>query len=457
MVRQMTNTRNLSWKALLAISVASGGLIWHIIACTESPMSFSPDGKHLAFVTMEPYDDKHFLSAGSVCYRLMVLSESQRLRVLEKTTEFMLTAPAYSPDGQRLCYLRIPLLTKAGENRLREYLAKRKKALQVKEPFRWRDVPASMPSIPSTTQSSVRQPSDVASLAMPPLEFGMSASERALMGVTVPGMLVIRDVDSHLVVSTVPLRLQLGKDPLNLLFIGYHTIRPQYSSDGKWVYLCAANDVISINLATGELRHHAIGSQSTLSPRGDVVAVNLGHAVGLVRTDGRAAAYRRLEEDISLSGMMWINKNKLAVLTFHGNSDSEPKLYFLGDDGNILGSKALRLPKKGSDQENGELAIAHDGRHMVIGYGEDVFFLNSDGKVLKHWEGKGRRKLAQPTFTPDSKQVAFKYVVKEDAPYSRVVSIVFFTPNGKETSRVVVPGVDPSIIHPTSTPSEPAD
>ena len=86
---------------------ASGILLWHVLACTESPMAFSPDGQSLAFVTMEPYEGEGNPGlAGPHCYRLMVVGNRQELRVLEEITNVMLTAPALSPDGSQLCYVR---------------------------------------------------------------------------------------------------------------------------------------------------------------------------------------------------------------------------------------------------------------------------------------------------------------------------------------------------------------
>jgi hypothetical protein len=95
----------------LMVLVAAGTLLWHVLACVESPMAFSPDGKDLAFVTMEPFELKGLHLAGPHCFRLFVLSGGKDLRVIEQTTEAILTAPAYSPDGKQICYLRIPLLT----------------------------------------------------------------------------------------------------------------------------------------------------------------------------------------------------------------------------------------------------------------------------------------------------------------------------------------------------------
>ena len=101
------------WKAILAMTVAGGALLWHVLACIESPMAFSPSGKDLAFVTGGPSlaEGKDAHLAGARVFRMMVLSDGKHIRAVEQTDRHLLTAPAYSPNGQQLCYFRVPLLT----------------------------------------------------------------------------------------------------------------------------------------------------------------------------------------------------------------------------------------------------------------------------------------------------------------------------------------------------------
>ena len=65
-------------------------------------------------------------------------------------------------------------------------------------------------------------------------------------------------------------------------------------------------------------------------------------------------------------------------------------------------------------------------------------------------KGGDTRLLAQPTFTPDSKRVAFKYLTQEKDSYPRVEAIVFFSPQGKELSRVPIPRIAPGTTRPAS-------
>ena len=112
MVRRLNTD---GWKALPLVVLAVGGLVWHVLACVESPMAFSPGGD-LAFVTMDPYaqgDD--LVMAGGHTYRLMVLpAAATEVKVLEESSHWMITAPDFSADGRRLAYFRIPLLTPEG-------------------------------------------------------------------------------------------------------------------------------------------------------------------------------------------------------------------------------------------------------------------------------------------------------------------------------------------------------
>jgi hypothetical protein len=55
--------------------------------------------------------------------------------------------------------------------------------------------------------------------------------------------------------------------------------------------------------------------------------------------------------------------------------------------------------------------------------------------VLATWQSE-QNVLVQPTFTPDSKRVAFKLV---SAKAKRAVAIVFFSPQGRQLSRVPIP------------------
>jgi hypothetical protein len=122
---------------------------------------------------------------------------------------------------------------------------------------------------------------------------------------------------------------------------------------------------------------------------------------------------------------------------------------FISVDGTPRGSKTLPLPGQRDKDEAGELAFAPDGKHMVISFGKEVHFMTVEGKVLKAWK-HDKDLLVQPTFTPDSKQVAMKYMAQDER---RATAIVFFTPEGKELSRVAIRPIPPGTTRPAEKPA----
>ena len=221
MVRQVKD-KPAAWKAMLAITVAAGALLWHLLACTESPMAFSPGGKDLAFVTAEPtpLGGKELPVKGKQVYRLMVLSGGKKLRVIEQTSDEMLTAPAYSPDGKRLCYLRMKLRT------VKEMEAAGKRVEERKK--QWEKM---MPTTPEAEK--LFEPED---LTLPAVESMAEIIQLAATGEPLPAVLVVRDAKTYAVVATVAANFPAGEYGPQTLSMMYSLIRPQYSPDGKWIY-----------------------------------------------------------------------------------------------------------------------------------------------------------------------------------------------------------------------------
>ena len=459
MVRQVTPKRTPGWKAILAIAVAAGGLLWHMLACTESPMAFSPDGD-LAFVTMEPYgtQDSNLSIVGAHDYRLMVLSKGKDLQVIEQTTSHLLTAPTYSPDGKHLCYLRIPLLTHEDSERLDKFIETRKKLreqrLKSNSDERWILPPAASEPEKSGERTASRE-----DLTLPPIDdlYELLQQNHIDGQILIPVELIVRDAATSEIVSTVGFELPYvgrknRKGEIGMVMT-YPLTRPQYSADGQWVYFCLQNAVMAVNPTTAAQRVLAFPVMTALlSPDAKTIAVVQAKTLGFVQTDGQKALYMRQEDTPSPSGLAWMNNDTLAVLR---DARSEQKhgeevvLDFISPDGTLLRSEALSLPGQGEAFEAGELAIAPDGRHMAISFGPNVYFLKTTGEVLKSWQNE-HDLLVQPTFTPDSTLVAFKYM-KEDE--KRAAAIVFFTPEGTEVSRVEIPKIEPGTIQPKPKPS----
>ena len=465
MVRQVSPKRTPGWKAALAVSVVAGAILWHLLACTESPMAFSPSGEDLAFVTMEPYREyrkgEDIAIAGVHAFRLMVLSKGKTLRMIEQSTSHMLAAPAYSPDGKRLAYLRIPLLTVEQKQRMVEGIQKRKEkfdeAIFVPMDEAWPSGPA---------EGATTAPADVPKASTEDLTLPAMEALTGLLGMatvpTAPAELVVRDVDTGRIVSAVQVRFHVmdmgDKDLEGGVLMSYLLTRLQFGPEGKWVFVCSRNFVTAVNPATREENILAAAVWAAVpSPDGKTVAVLQPRAVGFIRTDGSKATYVRWDKEPSRAGLAWVDDKTLAILRAGDGGDRAGKqavLDFVTTDGQMLPAKTLPIAGQGDQEESGQLAVAPDGKHMVVSFGSSVHFMRSDGKVLKSWKHDSDL-LVQPTFTPDSKTLAFKYMLEDEG---RASAVVFFTPAGKELSRVKIPQIPPGTTRPVTQPTtEPAE
>ena len=186
MVRQLNRRILLDWRAVLIIFIGSGAIVWHILACRESPMSFSPQGDRLAFVTMEPFGTSDLLLRGTHAYRLMVATKAREVRVVETSTTDMLCAPAFSPDGASLAYLQIPLPTPERLQTLRELESERSAQTQPSAPT-WLDQSA-VQGTPAPDEAL-----DVVDETLPPISGAMWFLHLQKSLPPVPARLIIRD------------------------------------------------------------------------------------------------------------------------------------------------------------------------------------------------------------------------------------------------------------------------
>jgi len=458
MVRPITLAR--PWKAALAVAIVAAGLLWHVLACTESPMAFSPSGKQLAFVTLEPYGGDNLLLAGAHTYRLMILSNlptgqagTNQLRTLEETRDAMLTAPAWSPDGAAVCYLRIPLFTPEELDRTKAVAKKRSDLLKEAESLAPESQPPATPGAPGVPDAP--NPED---LTLPPADNFMQQVKNTLIHPAVSAALIVRSAADGKILSTTPLQLSLGEHEDASFLLTYLLVRPQYSPDGKCIYLLAGNTLMAIHPAESKVRLLAApASIATLSPDGETIATFQNGTIGFLKIDGSSALYRRWNtEGVSLSGLAWLDSKTLALLRA-AKTDAEETtaiLDLIRSDGTPLKPLTLRFPDFKADKDKaGELAIAPNGKWMAISFGKDVFFMKTGGEVLSHWR-HDRESLVQPTFTPDSKRLAFKRMAGTDP--DRAQAIVFFTPEGKELTSVDIPAAAPlPPPAPTAPPTPP--
>ena len=442
MVQRLTHSRVRDFGATLLILVAGGGLLWHLLACTDSPMSFSPDSKNLAFVSLEPYSQDDILVAGTHASRLMVVAQDERPRVIESTVDNLLAGPVYSPDGKRLCYLRIPLLSAEKCAALNARVEDRKKAKEPEE-FRWLALPTPPPKV------------DDASL--PVMEKLGAWFEDHRDKVILPVTLVERDMATDAVLTEMCFDLPLGEKPAEDVWTLYLFARLQYSPDGKSIYFNPGGNALAVaDLAAHSWRILAIGpALAALSPDGKTIAGMQEASVCFIQTDGTRTVYCRLDTgSISLGGFCWVDEHTIAVMI----ADKDQKqilMQMVRSDGTLGKKTPLSLPKEVETKNIAgvEWAVSREGSYMVLVAEERVFFMKADGTVVKDWKGGEKEVLAQPTFSPDSQRVAFKYLSESADSGGRANAIVFFTPQGKELSHVEVPPIAPGTTRPASAPA----
>jgi hypothetical protein len=447
---------------VLATVVGAGAVLWHTAACVESPMSFSPTGD-LAFVVMDPYDLDHTGLVNHRIYRLMVLTKDRELREIEVTSSHLLSAPAYSPDGEQLAYLRMPLLTPEERTRIGDFIEEREKeykqAIRGQVEAKWILVAPGGP-IFGSPQGVMEDWKDV---GLPPLkQLEMFVPGLQAGGGLIFAELVVRQASTGEPVKSLPVGIPIA-GPLEDEYYSWPYIltRPQYSPDGRWVYFWMDFFAMAVSPDTGEKRLLAVQTTSALlSPDGKTVATVSGpETLGFVRTDGEKATQVRGRHEPSWSGLAWADKDTLVVLGEGGEKEGVP-LDVYDADGDLLRSQTLPIPGQGRQEMTGELALSLDGEYMAISFGDYVHFLTADGQVLRSWQSPDENELlVQPTFSLDSRQVAFKLMEQQEtegATWMGTVAIVFFTPDGRELFRVPIPrlGVDEPPEPPA--PMEPA-
>jgi roadblock/LC7 domain-containing protein len=386
---------------------------------------------------MTPYEGESLQLAGKHTWRLMILTEGAKPHVVEQTDKFMLTAPAYSPDGKCLAYLRIPLLTEKAAAELTEKTKKRAEELDREPEY---PAPAVEPAA-ATKPAAATSPAEgnIADLALPAMGKTAEFYKAAMANPLTPVRVIVRDAAApDVVLSTATIELPVfsfaAKGDEATVF-AYVLTRPQYSPDGKWVHFCIGNTAVAVDPKTGDKRLLAGPvTLATLSPDGKTLAAAADNAITFACTDGSKSTTIRWQGDLSASGVVWADKDTLALLAV---KDKAPRLDLMKTDGTIARSVELPKPEKMDEGNRGELALAPDGEHMVLAYGSEVHFLAANGKILNKWTDE-KAILCQPTFSPDGKRVAFKRMTKV-GDQTVVTHIVFYSPEGKEQSTVELP------------------
>lgn len=441
----------------------------------ESPMSFSPDSRNLALTTIEPLrtDAGSFLS-GPQAFRVMILSQEKHPRVLEERTDTLLTAAGYSTDGKRICYLRIPLLSEEQEKAQSEEVERRLKPLEdaVSKPWvEWwagggqPKPPQTQPASPDTQPASTQPAIDITDTSLPPVTGAFSAEVNTVFLPSVTAQVVVRDARTGQVVSEAP--VELPKLDHQVI---YMNTRPEFDPTGQWVYFAAGQVVMAVNPASGEKRVLAVNSLiAKLSPDGKTLAVRMDGddkqcVIGLIATDGQMALYRRLPFGVQ-ENPAWIDNDTLALPspepqqpsaksqpTEAATQPTQPEVLMiqrLRKDGTLLTPTRIVRPKDSQESKVNAsgLAIAPDGKHMVLGN----VFMTTNGHVLSILQSDKAMSLSQPVFSPDSRQVAFKIMREIGEKTLRTEGVVFCSSDGKILNRVEIPPIKPGTTRPAAT------
>ncbi len=443
-----------SWKAMLAVAVVSAGLLWHMLACTESPMAFSPAGD-LAFVTQEPYSMDNVELAGPTCYRLMLLPKDGKMQVLDQSVDWLMTAPAFSPDGKSVCYLRVRLLEPNDAVCVRELLDSRnlllKQLAENAESAHWTGHTA-------TTQPTTRPDAPF------PAELGVPVHTDMTGGPMAPAELVVRDVKTGAIAKTVKFLVpglaysERHSEELGNMTKMYLLTKPQYA-DPNTVFLACDGVIYRASLAeTTCAPFLALGSVLAVSPDGKTLAALSAEAVSIVNLERQTILIKGVETKLSLSGLSWTDNQTLALLqTPRDGNDGSVTMQLIKTDGSLV--RQVEIPLKDSKHDNtetGELAIAPDGKHMCISYGSAVLFLDGTGAIISRLQAEKADHLVQPTFTPDSKQIAMKKVFDAKAVaeggVTRATGIVFYSADGKAGATFPIEAIKPGTTRPAAIP-----
>jgi len=448
-------TDSYPWALLARHTLGLFGLLtilgFVIPGCLDSAMSFSPDGEHLAMVVCEQIDDAGVGVKGGASYRLMVLSKRKKLKVLEDARESMLSAPVFSPDGKRLCYLRLPLPTeqeKAKQQAAAEKRADRLAELAKIAPDPWTRVFAD-PQDPGGRKGDPDM--QITDQTLPSVAHLANMLHDRFVANHVVAKLVVRNAKTGKVIASVDVKMPFAGG-----IADFHLITLRYGPRGKWIYVSTGHSVLRVHPVLAEC--HILAAPALvaeLSPDGNTLAVATGRAIGFVATDGSAARYVKWPTPITMRSIAWADNKTLAILSHRPGDDEDGDirtLNFLPAAGGKLETVDLKTDANGDSLKSGVLAVSPNGRHVVASYSENLFFLNRAGKELKHITVKSIA-FASPTFSPDSKVVAVKRMAKVGDNSWRADEIVFFSPAGARRAAQKIPPVKP-IRGPASKPAD---
>lgn len=441
MVRQVTTTApgRRGPAALLLMALAAGGLLWHVLACVESPMSYSPDGKQLALTVAHPYNLPTLADKGKQVYRVMILPAGGESITIEETTDHMLSAPAWSPDGKTLAYLRIPLLTEDERATHKERFEALTETLKdYKSPLDTTTRPA------DRKPPAAGDPNQLISRAMPAPE---SMVDWVLALPRIGCELVLCDAATGRPQQTLPVRLQAAPvasgDAEDAYMVYTYTLgKPAFTSHGEAVVVWAGLECSRVDLDSGQQTVLAGPVlRPRLSPDGKTLACMGQASVGFRSMDDSRMTWVSLEGvEVGPSAMGWVDNDTFALLVnITENEQTSAGLMLLDAWGRSR--KTVPLPTDKLELIEMFFAVLPDGRSAVIVGQHEAVVLTLDGTIQARWESP-RGALAQPVVHPGGERIACKIM---DSDEDGCVGIAEYDLSGKELRWTPLP-------RPTSQP-----
>jgi hypothetical protein len=430
MVRQLKRKGSLA--ALAAIAIAVGGLLWHLLACVDTQMAFSPDGQEIAFTVIDELDGSPMAQ-----WRLFVLRGDDRLELIDSFPNGILSGPAYSPDGSQFAYLRIPNLAHVElEEGIEEEFDRRWELLE------------------ELTDADTLWIPPIADEKTPEEPYDMSRPSALLeaehyLNLMVPAVLVVRDRSTATEIHRITVGLPfLWEDTDNDLGLFLQTVTPRYGADSELIYLLGGGIgyIQAVSVSTGDVdivsRRLGATYPVVLSPDGTTLAGFSGSVdevpeLVISGARGDKALYIWPAFEVSLAAVTTITwKDSKTLILLSEDDELRAGLRTIrATDGVETGFRPLDI-ECDVDAPN-QLAVASTGAFMVLATMEEgVFFLDHNGDLLGDYVDPEGRVLTSPTISPDATRVALKCA--EDA-YRQTLSILIMTPTGEIIREVPIP------------------
>ena len=426
MVRRLR--RDGSVAALIAITAAIGGLVWHMLACVDTQLAFSPDGTEIAFTVIdETYD--------GTGWRMFVLRSDNRLELIDTYRSGILSGPAYSPDGSRLAYLRIPDLDQIELDQATE---QRRALRQELLDDLLEDGPLPMPAL-TDEQELADLDEDVS------LPVSTQLEQQYHLNLVTPADLIVRDRRTHREID----RITIGLPILPYVQEDTHqselylSLTPRYGANSTIYVPGGHGSVLAVRPGSDEAvivnRWLGAGHPVVFSPDGKTLAGVFGgeddevYQIVIADIDGGRALYLRPQAQLAPGTLAWKNAGTLIMIVWGdgGVGLSSVRAF----DGVQTDFQPLDFGwvRTGSEQ----LAAAPNGDFVALTTGgEEIYILNQEAFVVGRYADYMGRVLTTPTFSPDSKRLAVKCA---ESLGGQTEALLVITPFGEVITEVPIP------------------